>query len=280
LNDGSNPLCALPRSVRRGGAPSPDRRFAVEQNRAVGAHALILGCGRSGTSIFGELFESLPGFTYASEPFLADLPGLAAGEHLAVKVPRQRPDDHPPAGLPAAPAELHRAMPQPLVVFWQVRHPLDTVCSLRVGISQGWGHHPRPPDWQEWLHRPLVEQCAHHWAVINQAGYDLVRDVAVVNRFEDMIRDPRTCAETAVQAVGIDPSTVAGELRTWSERVQDTNNDRFVEAMTSRRHSRPDHDRRVERWRDNLTPAEVASIVPVVGDAARRFGYDLPAGWT
>ena len=32
------------------------------------AHVVILGCGRSGTSIFGELFEHLEPYTYASEP--------------------------------------------------------------------------------------------------------------------------------------------------------------------------------------------------------------------
>jgi hypothetical protein len=239
------------------------------------AHALILGCGRSGTSIFGELFESLPAVTYVSEPLLADLPAVATGESLAVKVPQVDTNDTPPAGLPAAPGDLYRAMPQPLVVFWQVRHPLDAICSLRVGISQDWGHHPRPPDWRDWLHRPLVEQCAHHWAIINGPGYELVRDVAVLNRFEDMIEDPRATADTAVRSVGIDPATVAAVLVTWSRRVQDTDNEFFVEAMTSRRHSRADHSRRVGRWRENLTAAEVAAVVPIVAHAASQFGYDL-----
>jgi hypothetical protein len=36
------------------------------------ANAVVLGCGRSGTSIFGELFEALPGFTYLSEPLLSE----------------------------------------------------------------------------------------------------------------------------------------------------------------------------------------------------------------
>lgn len=35
------------------------------------ANAAVLGCGRSGTSIFGELFAALPGFRYWSEPFLS-----------------------------------------------------------------------------------------------------------------------------------------------------------------------------------------------------------------
>ena len=36
-------------------------------------HVLILGCGRSGTSIFGELLEHLAPYTYYSEPAFADL---------------------------------------------------------------------------------------------------------------------------------------------------------------------------------------------------------------
>ena len=32
------------------------------------SHVIILGCGRSGTSIFGELFEHIPGYMYYSEP--------------------------------------------------------------------------------------------------------------------------------------------------------------------------------------------------------------------
>ncbi len=251
------------------------RGGVVGQNLEVPAHALILGCGRSGTSILGELFESLPGVTYVSEPLLVDLPAIAPGETLVVKVPQVDGNDTPPAGLPAAPDELYRALPAPLVVIWQVRHPLDAICSLRVGISQDWGHHPRSPDWRDWQQRPLVERCAHHWAVINGAGYELVRSVAVLNRFEDMIRDPRTTADAMVRSIGIDPTSVAAELAVWSQRVQDSNNEHFVEAVTSRRHSRPDHSRRVGRWRENLSAEEVAAVLPIVAPAASRFGYDL-----
>lgn len=247
----------------------------VGETEPVAANVLILGCGRSGTSIFGELFESLPGFVYVSEPLLSQLPAVGADTQLAVKVPRTEPDDHPPPGLPVAPADMFDAMPQPLVVFWQVRHPLDAVSSLRVGIGQGWAHHPRPPDWRDWLERPLVERCAHHWAVINGNGYDEVCNRAVVNRFETMIHDPLAFAHAAIRAIGVDPASVGPELATWAGRVQDTANDRFVEARTSRRHSRPDHVHRVGRWRENLTPEEVATITPIVAPAATRLGYDL-----
>ncbi len=239
-------------------------------------NALILGCGRSGTSIFGELFESLHGWRYESEPLVDEIPTPGSGECLAVKVPRARADDRPPIGCSVDPDELRRIIPEPCTVFWQVRHPLDAVCSLRVGIADDWGHHPRPPDWQEWLDRPLVERCAHHWAVINGPGHDAVGVDAVTNRFEEMIRDPQASAERALREVGVDPGSMRDEVSAWAARVQDTNNEQFVEAVTSRRRSRPDHDRRVGRWRQNLAAAEVASIVPIVAAGAARFGYELP----
>ena len=57
--------------------------------------------------------------------------------------------------------------------------------------------------------------------------------------------------------------------------MQDTNNARFVEARTSRPYSRPDYSRRVGRWRENLTPAEVRLAAPIVSGAALDLGYAL-----
>ena len=237
--------------------------------------AVVLGCGRSGTSIFGELFAALPGFRYWSEPFLADLPpgGPPEGGAWAVKVPRTAPDDDPPVGLSTSMDALQAALPAPRVLFWQVRHPLDAICSLRVGIADGWGHHPRPPDWEDWLGRPLVERCAHHWATVNGPGYDHVADGVVTNRFEDLVADPRSCADRTAALVGGDATGPA--VAAWVDRVQDTDNDRFIEAETSRRRSRPDHRHRIGRWRENLSAAEVEAVAPIVAAAAQRHGYDL-----
>ncbi len=240
-------------------------------------NTLILGCGRSGTSIFGELFESLPGFTYFSEPLISEIASVVVDHPIAVKVPRETPGVVAPIGSSIDVNDLFAVCEGPFVVFWQVRHPLDAVCSLRIGIEQNWGHHPRPPDWLAWQARPLIERCAHHWAVINESGYAQVRQHALVNRFEDMITDPLACAIRAVQAVGVNPDEVTEALATWARRVQDTNNENFVEAQTSRRHSRADHRHKVNRWRENLSPDEVETILPLVADAAATFGYELPA---
>ncbi|MBM3676087.1 MAG: hypothetical protein FJW88_14325 [Actinobacteria bacterium] len=240
------------------------------------ANVLVLGCGRSGTSIFGELFEAFDGYRYLSEPRLDDIDrGVHAGP-IAVKVPREAPGSTVPSGCSVSVDAVRAVVGDPLVVFWQVRHPLDTVCSLRVGIDDGWAHHPRPADWQDWLQRPLLERCAHHWATINEDGYDHVRAVAVVNRFEDMLSDPQACARRTAELIGVDSRGSEAAIERWSDRVQDTNNAHFIEARTSRRHSRIDHVHRVGRWRENLTETEVESIHTLISPGARTFGYELP----
>jgi hypothetical protein len=77
-----------------------------------------------------------------------------------------------------------------------------------------------------------------------------------------------------VGRLGIAPASIAPALDGWADRVQDSNNERFVEAETSRGYSRPDHSRRVGRWRENLSAEDVDRAWPIVTEAAAQFGYD------
>ncbi len=240
------------------------------------SHAVVLGCGRSGTSIFGELFAGLPGYSYYSEPPFEELAGYDYGAPVAIKVPKPAAGRDCAPGLPFLVEELLAAVPEPREIFWLLRHPLDAICSLRVGIARDWGHHPRPPDWESWLSAPLLRRCAHHWVHINTLGYAQVRDMATLHRFEDMIRDPLGFAQGICGQVGLDPGTCEPALRDWARRVQDRDNDDFEEAEGSKSYSRPDHKTKVGRWRENLSPAEVAELVPLVAEVAARFGYALP----
>ncbi len=240
------------------------------------ANVLILGCGRSGTSILGELFEHIGGYTYYSEPNFDSILQMTFRKPVAIKVPKESPRVRPTAGLSFPLDLMLEAIPKPRVIYWQVRHPLDAIASLRVGISKNWGHHPRPPDWKNWQKRPLVEQCAHHWNFINSVGYGTVQGLVEITRFEDMISGPFPFAAQVCEQVGVPAAERRSELRGWSERVQDTNNRRFVEARTSRAYSRPDHERRVGRWKENLSQAEAARSAAIVRDAAVTFGYEIP----
>ncbi|WKN43794.1 hypothetical protein [Tunicatimonas pelagia] len=237
-------------------------------------HVLILGCGRSGTSIFGELFQHLPEYTYYSEPPFAEVVELNTTQPIALKVPRESEGFLPDEGLSFPLAMLTRKLPS-LQVFWQVRHPLDTICSLKVGISRNWGHHPRPPDWQQWLNRPLIEQCAYHWNYINTLGFAQVTDCSVITRFEDMIADPRAFAQSIGQQIQLDISQNEMFLQQWAKRVQNKNNAQFDEATTSRPYSTQDHTVKVGRWQENLSKEEIGQVLPIIQETAQRFNYDL-----
>ena len=236
---------------------------------------VVLGCGRSGTSIFGEFFDGLGPYVYQSEPPFQSVLKHPASQAFAVKVPHESGGYPPDAGLSFPLKALLDAFPA-VAIFWIVRHPLDAVSSLRVGIARNWRHHPRPPDWEQWLARPLVERCAHHWNYINLHGYRHVRSRATLVRFEDMIRAPDQFALNVCARLGLNADEQQEFISAWTARVQDTNNEQFIEAETSRNLSRPDHTRRVGRWQENLSGEDVVSASRIVGDTARALGYDLP----
>jgi hypothetical protein len=236
-------------------------------------HVLILGCGRSGTSIFGEFFEHLPAYTYYSEPLFERLKSLNYSSPVAIKVPKESPNFPSSPGLSFPLDELFRAFPEPRQLYWQIRHPLDTICSLRVGIAENWGHHPKPPDWQDWLSRPLLERCAHHWNYINAIGFTQVAQWVKLTRFEDMIQNPVGFAYNICEDVGIDTNIHKHDIQQWAQRVQNTNNPHFVEAKISRPYSRPDHQVRIGRWKENLSEAEIERVLPIIRETAAKFDY-------
>ncbi len=238
-------------------------------------HVLILGCGRSGTSIFGEFFQHLSPYTYYSEPPYTDLKQYDYSQPIAIKVPTESKQYPSTEGLSFPLTDLLATIPKPLTIFWQIRHPLDTICSLKIGIAKNWGHHPRPIDWQDWLGKPLLEQCAHHWNYLNTVGYEKVATLVEISRFEDAVLNTNTFANRMCDLLNVDHGKEHENIATWCNRVQNTNNAQFVEAMTSRPYSTQDHQVKVGRWRENLTTEEVVQIWPIVKDTAKRFGYTI-----
>ncbi len=236
---------------------------------------LILGCGRSGTSIFGELFEHIPNYIYYSEPDFALIQDLDFNQPTAIKVPKENNQFEATTGLSFPLAQMLDWLPKPHRTYWQIRHPLDAISSLKVGIANNWGHHPRPPDWQNWLSKPLVVQCAYHWQFINKIGYQQIKDRVKVTYFESMLRNPQQFAYQICRDVEIDPEQVDNQLSGWYQRVQNTNNSKFIEAQTSRFYSRNDHKTRINRWKENLSQKEIDLIKPIISETASNFGYEL-----
>lgn len=252
-----------------------DREFNPNYGSKTISHVVILGCGRSGTSIFGEFFQHLSPYTYFSEPPYEDLKEYDYAQPIAIKVPRESKGFLPTNGLSFPLEDLLATIPKPLTIFWQVRHPLDTICSLKVGIANNWGHHPRPTDWQDWLNQPLLIQCAHHWNYINTIGYEKVANLVTISKFEDAVLNPKVFATNICELINIDTQTEAQNIHNWCDRVQNTNNEKFVEAMTSRAYSTKDHQVKVGRWKENMSAEEVNLVWPIVKETAMSFGYVL-----
>ena len=80
---------------------------------------MILGCGRSGTSIFGELFEGLSRYGYESEPPFRGVLERSSDHAWAVKVPHESEEFPPDAGLSFPLAMLLDAYPS-ITLFWIV----------------------------------------------------------------------------------------------------------------------------------------------------------------
>jgi len=239
-------------------------------------HVLILGCGRSGTSIFGEFFDQLPMYQYLSEPDFDELSALDQSQPIAVKVPRRSQFHEPDKGLSISVEKLFELFPNNLQIYWQLRHPLDTIASLKVGISKNWGHHPRPHDWEAWMNESLIKKCAYHWFYINRFGYEHIKELAKVKRFEDMLADPLTFALQICEETGVDIKSADTEIKAWANRVQNKNNDKFVEAVTSQAYSTKDHSVRVNRWKENLSEEDVELCRPFIQELAAQFSYPLP----
>ncbi len=237
---------------------------------------LILGCGRSGTSIFGELFDHLPEYKYYSEPYFDELSTLDFSGPIAVKVPRESKSFPSTVGLSFPLEKLEETRSGDWKIFWIVRHPLDAISSLKVGISKNWGHHPRPIDWKSWLDRDLIERCAHHWNYINTIGYEKVKDVSIVVRFEDMIGNSEAFATEVASHIYENTTTDIQTLHDWASKVQNTNNNKFIEAETSKAYSTTDHQVRVGRWKENLTKNDLISILPIIEETSKYFNYYLP----
>lgn len=237
-------------------------------------NVLILGCGRSGTSIFGELFKHLEPYQYFSEPSFNLLLDWDYSQPLAVKVPREEAAFPPDKGLSFPLDTLLDYFKTPQI-YWQVRHPLDAICSLKVGISKNWGHHPQPHDWKEWLGEPLIKQCAYHWNYINTFGYERVKDFVKISKFETMLEDPFAFGLNICKELELQEKDYKKSIITWASRVQDTNNQNFVEAETSRPYSTNDHKVKVGRWQENMTQEEYDLVVPMIKSTAAKFGYNL-----
>lgn len=90
-----------------------------------------------------------------------------------------------------------------------------------------------------------------------------------------LVRDSSKFSKDSCEQLEIDPKSHDLELKSWNRRVQNNNNEDFIEALTSRPYSTQDHHNKINRWKENLTKENLEEIMPMVLQTAAQFGYVL-----
>lgn len=260
-------------------------------------HVIIFGCGRSGTSILGELFEEMDEYSYLFEADVLDIENFEFNgpKLLASKVPKIRARNFTLYIKPLlrnllAPKKVHKALSPGLTVNleWLIktlpcnykfifiaRHPLDTICSLKPGIEAGWSHNPRPLDYKKYLKAPLVERCARHWQYINDVGFKTLteRNEVLIVLYENLVLNTRDTVQRILNYIEMTDYSIS-KLASYIEKVQDKTKDSY-QAKKQIRWYRDDHITRINRWKNDLTKDEAESAWKIVGSTAKQFGYKL-----
>lgn len=255
--------------------------------------ALILGCARSGTSILGELIASHPQVLYMFESAIWGkavgdpreshrLTAADAREEVRRKISRyfvRKIRRHGRSGtvlLEKNPRNclripfLHTLFPEAKFIHI-VRDGRDVACSLLPGIGGEEWQHLKPPNWQELLQDYQgIQRCGMTWkTVVELALADLQSVPHLQVRYEDLVNRPVETAESIFRFMGLElhPDTVA-----FASRIQDKTADSY-HADKQKMWYRDDHQRRVGRWQQNLSPADQESLQQMLEPLLRRLNY-------
>ena len=123
--------------------------------------------------------------------------------------------------------------------------------------------------------RKLIKKYAHHWNYINSIGYASVKKIAAVTKFKNLVKYSSKFSREIYVQLEIDPELHDLELKSWNRRVQNNNNEDFIEALTSRPYTNQDHSNKINRWKENLTKENLEEIVHMVCQTAAQFEYVL-----
>lgn len=243
----------------------------------------IVGCPRSGTTVFLETFASHPAVaglndtTWLWDPDLenpdndhvrteADAsPVLRRCLHarldlyLTMRGARRLVDKLPRNALRIP---FLRALFPDCLVIHVIRDGRAVVASLLAlwqreasePLRQGpFGGFARPPGWRDLLRLPRLEQFAHLWARLvphaRAAGRRLPAGAYTEVSYEEFCRDPRG---------------VVGRLHDWCGLAP---HPRLAEAVPASLTARND------KWRTALAPDEQARVAAIIGPLLDELGY-------
>ncbi len=264
--------------------------------RLIPSPVFIVGCARSGTSIFGEALAAHPGITYLFElsPMWSGLVGEREDHrldatHAGDDVARRVYEGFTEASSPAPVAVLVEKNPKHVLrmpfldrIFpWArylhiVRDGRDVTASLMFrNRGERWGH-LEIPGWRELLARHPREnhvRCAHQWrdsvTIARQDGSRLGDRYLEVS-YERLVRDPGVEVPRALGFIGL---AVTDEVREFWTKIRDETRGSY-HARKQVRHYVENHSRRIGRFRENLTPGQQRDVEGICQELLVELGYE------
>jgi hypothetical protein len=269
----------------------------LELGRRIGPTAFVVGCARSGTSILGEALAAHPAVAYLFEasplwnsvvPEKPDHRLVAAdvSPEIAVRVyetlAAQKEELHGDILVEKNPKHvlrlpfLHALFPQARFLHL-IRDGRDTLASLMFrNRGEQWGH-LKVPGWKDLLERYREQnhiRCAHQWC---RAVSSALADASVLPteqylelRYEQLVADPLPTLTRAFAFLNLEMDPAVTEFAT---RIQDVTRGSY-HAKKQVRHYVENHERRIGRYRENLSPEELRDVEAVCGDLLRKLGYE------
>lgn len=242
------------------------------------SNVVLFGCPRSGTSLFLEVLGELgwncyfePGMDFVTHSLRRE--SNARKMSWAIKNPIDVGGYRDP-GLACRLVDLAAAVDDNYHILWIVRHPLDTICSLRKGLAN-WQHAPIPPGYLRLSDRQVDQRGVAVWKWVNGAGMQTVGEsnmkVSVV-RYEDLLIDPRTVVKRIMDIT--DTQVGGGQLDRCIRRV--SKQPGVHEAAYQSRWSTKTHSAHMGRWRENMNIMQLTYAIRELGNLPEQYGYSLP----
>jgi len=249
-----------------------------------GTVAFITGCPRSGTSILGQVVGAHPDIEYVFEllrwgtsPFgghrldARHATPLVA-ERLRHEVEKLRQGK--PVVLEKNPRHsiqipFLRAVWPDCKIIHIVRDGRDVTCSLMPGIGGNAWNHTKPSGWRmlQAAYQGL-ERCAHYWQRIMDCLLAELEEGSFIQiRYEMLLGCPQATIGHILDYLSLpwtDEMTLACEQIT--DRI-----DPNVSGLTP--WCRNDHTKRIGRWRENMTEADIEQVMPILAPMLERLGY-------
>jgi hypothetical protein len=253
--------------------------------------ALLIGCARSGTSIFAEAVAAHPAVKYVFEPHeIWELAGHGENGSHRLTAAHATPQvcdrirtwfaaqscgaalvlDKTPRNALRIPF-LRTVFPEAKFIHI-VRDGRDVACSLMPGVGGDSWYHLKPVRWREMqAEQQPIERCALVWRdVIQTVCADLAGLPHLQVRYEELLAAPRERVADTWQFLGL---PIDASALNFADKIQDATADSY-HAGGQDVWYREDHARRTGRWRENLSPEQQRRVNAVLADTLKSLGYE------